>query len=77
MLRLVTEQHETPQQTMAAQVRELANLIESGKIELRHGVITAVVDGAVSYAPIGAISLIETVGLLELASRKVERDMLR
>jgi hypothetical protein len=74
MLRLVTDGFETPEKQMAASVRALADLIEGG-LDVQHGVIVAVVDGAVSYAPLGNISLVEATGLLELVSRKIERDL--
>jgi hypothetical protein len=54
----------------------VAELIDGG-LKVDHGLIVAVVDGAVDYAPLGQVTLIEAVGLLELGSRKVERDMLR
>jgi hypothetical protein len=76
MLRLVTDEYSNPAQQMAASVRALADLIEGG-LDVEHGVIVAVVDGAVSYAPLGEISLVEATGLLALASRKVERDLMR
>lgn len=55
----------------------IADQIESGDLAMDQAILVAVVDGAVTYAPIGTVTLVEAVGLLELASRKVERDMLR
>jgi hypothetical protein len=76
MLRLVTETYATPHEQIAASIHALGDLIAGG-LDVQHGVIVAVVDGAVSYAPLGEISLVEATGLLALASRKVERDLLR
>lgn len=74
MLRLVTDDYDAPADQMAAQVRALADLIEGG-LDVSSGIIVGVVDGKVSYAPLGDISLIEATGLLELVSRKIERDL--
>lgn len=74
MLRLVTpDEYQHPHDRMAAQVRELAAIIESGRVE--HAIVVGVIDGSVSYAPIGTVTLVEATGLLELASRKIERDL--
>jgi hypothetical protein len=62
---------------IVASLIAVADDIESGKIEMEHAVLVAVVDGAVTYAPIGTVTLVEATGLLELASRKIERDMMR
>lgn len=75
MLRLVTDDdHQAPSDQMAAALRATADLIEGG-LDVRHGLIVGVVNGAVSYAPLGEITLVEATGLLELASRKLERDL--
>lgn len=74
MLKLVTGDFQTPTEQIAASVRSLADLIEGG-LRVEHGLVVAVVDGSVSYAPLGTISLMEATGLLQLASRKVERDL--
>jgi hypothetical protein len=55
----------------------IADAIENGEIAMEQAVLVAVVDGAVTYAPIGTVTLVEATGLLELASRKIERDMMR
>lgn len=76
MLQLVTDNtsYRTRAEQMAAQVRALADMIENG-LDFTHGMIVGVVNGSVSYAPLGTITLIEATGLMELANRKIERDL--
>ena len=74
MLKLVTGDFDAPADRMASALRSMADLVEGG-LNVKHGLVVAVVDGAVSYAPLGEISLCEATGLLALASRKVERDL--
>lgn len=73
MLQLVGDDFLSVEQRMIADTEALASLIKSGR--LSQGMIVAVVDGAVTYAPLGVVTLIEATGMLELASRKVERDL--
>jgi hypothetical protein len=60
---------------MAASFISLGESILAGKISIEQAIIVAVVDGGVTYTPFGHVTLVEGVGLLELASRKIERDM--
>jgi hypothetical protein len=61
---------------MAASFIALGESILAGKLSVEQAIVVAVVDGAVTYTAFGHVTLVEGVGLLELASRKVERDML-
>lgn len=79
-LRLVTNGGQqlvpTDQQLMAASFIGLGESILQGKISVEQAIVVAVIDGGVTYTPFGHVTLVEGVGLLELASRKIERDML-
>lgn len=70
---------ETPERKddIAASFVALGELQLQGKLNVEQAIVVAVIDGAVTYAPVGTVTLVEAVGLLELASRKVERDMMR
>lgn len=59
---------------MAASFVALGESILQGKISIEQAILVAVVDGGVTYTPFGHVTLVEGVGLLELASRKIERD---
>lgn len=63
-------------QLMAASFIALGESILQGKISVEQAVVVAVVDGGVTYTPFGHVTLVEGIGLLELASRKIERDSL-
>jgi hypothetical protein len=80
-LRLISSEGEQTapldDQMMAASFIALGESIMSGKISISQAIVVAVVDGCVTYTPFGHVALAEGVGLLELASRKIERDMMR
>jgi hypothetical protein len=59
---------------MAASFIALGESILAGKIKIEQAIVVAVIDGGVTYTPIGHVSIVEGIGLLELASRKIERD---
>jgi hypothetical protein len=63
-------------QLMASSFIALGESILSGKISIEQAIVVAVVDGAITYTPFGRVTLAEGIGILELASRKIERDML-
>jgi hypothetical protein len=63
-------------QLMAASFIALGEQIEAGQISIGQAILVAVVDGGVTYTPFGHVTLAEGIGLLELASRKIERDAL-
>ena len=75
-LRIVDADERVPtsDQLMAASFIALGESIIAGKIKLEQALLVAVVDGSVTYTPFGHVSIVEGVGLLELASRKIERD---
>lgn len=64
------------EQLMAASFIALGESILKGAIKIEQAIVIAVIDGGTTYTPIGQINLVEATGLLELASRKIERDML-
>jgi len=74
ILRLVTNSEPDHEQMMAAHFFALGESILQGQIDMDQAIVVAVVDGAVTYTPIGHVTLAEGIGLLELASRKIERD---
>lgn len=61
---------------VAAWARALADTLEQGKIAVEKAILVAIVDGAVTYTAVGGVSVMEATGLLELASRRIERDAL-
>lgn len=61
---------------MATSFIALGESILEGKLSVEQAIVVAVVDGCVTYTPLGHVTLVEGVGLLELASRKIERDMM-
>lgn len=64
------------EQLMAASFIALGESIIAGTLKIEQALVVAVVDGAVTYTPFGHVTLVEGIGILELASRKIERDML-
>jgi hypothetical protein len=64
------------EQLMAASFIALGEAIIAGKLAIEQALVVAVVDGGVTYTPFGHVTLVEGIGILELASRKIERDML-
>jgi hypothetical protein len=75
MLRLVENSHE-PDDLMAASFIAIGESILQGKIDIEQAIVIAVADGGVTYTAFGNVKLAEGIGLLELASRKIERDLL-
>jgi hypothetical protein len=63
-------------QLMAASFIALGESILAGKLSVEQAIVVAVVDGAITYTPFGRVTIAEGIGLLELASRKIERDAL-
>lgn len=61
---------------MAASFIALGESILAGKITIEQAILVAIIDGGVTYTPFGHVTLGEATGYLELASRKIERDML-
>lgn len=61
---------------IAASAHALGDAIEAGKIAVEKCILVAIVDGMVTYTAWGGVTLVEATGLLELASRRIERDML-
>lgn len=49
--------------------------IRSGAENVQKGVVALQVDGRVWYYALGKITVVESIGLLQMASRKVERDV--
>ena len=54
--------------------RALADTLEEGTVAIEKCILVAIVDGAVTYTAAGGVSIVEATGLLELASRRIERD---
>lgn len=77
-LRIVgsNEPQGTPDQLMAASFIALGESILAGKLSVEQAIVVAVVDGGVTYTPMGHVTIVEGIGLLEMASRKIERDAL-
>lgn len=73
MLRLVTKD-ESAAELMASSFIALGEAILRGELNVEQAIVVAVVDGGVTYTPLGHVPLAEGIGLLELASRKIERD---
>lgn len=61
---------------VTAWARALAESLEEGKIVIEKCILVAIVDGAVTYAAAGGVTVMDATGLLELASRRIERDNL-
>lgn len=61
---------------MAASFIALGESILAGKISIEQAIVVAIIDGSLTYTPFGHVTLVEGVGMMELASRKIERDML-
>lgn len=61
---------------MAASFLAIGESILAGKLNMEQAIVVAVIDGSVTYTPIGHVSIVEGIGLLEMASRKIERDAL-
>lgn len=61
---------------IADQFIALGEAICAGKIAVEKAVIVAEVDGAITYTPVGHVTIVEGIGMLEMASRKIERDAL-
>lgn len=59
---------------VAAWAHALGDSIEAGKIVVEKCILVAIVDGAVTYTSVGPINVVEATGLLELCSRRIERD---
>lgn len=57
--------------------RALADSLERGEIVIEKAVLVAIVDGAVTYTACGGVTVMEATGLLELCSRRIERDALK
>jgi hypothetical protein len=66
-----------PLHDIAEAARAFADAVDAGKIQVERLLLIGIVEGAVSYTAWGqAPSVLEATGLLELASRKIERDVL-
>jgi hypothetical protein len=63
-------------QLIAGSFIALGEQIAVGQISIEQAILVAVIDGGVTYTPFGHVTLAEGIGLLELASRKIERDAL-
>lgn len=66
----------THDELMAASFITLGEAIIAGKISIEKAVLVAFVDDGLTYQPFGPVTIVEGVGMLELASRKIERDKL-
>lgn len=61
---------------VVAWARALADSLEQGTVVVEKCILVAMVDGAVTYTAAGGVTIMEATGLLELASRRIERDAL-
>lgn len=61
---------------VAAWAHGLGDAIEAGNLTVEKAILVAIVDGAVTYTSVGALTVMEATGLLELCSRRIERDVL-
>jgi hypothetical protein len=60
---------------IAAAARGFADAVEAGSIDVDRCIIVAIVDGALDYSAWGnPPCIVEAIGMLEMASRKIERD---
>lgn len=57
--------------------RALADSLERGDVVIEKAILVAMVDGAVTYTACGGVTIMEATGLLELASRRIERDAMK
>jgi hypothetical protein len=60
---------------IATSARAFADQVDAGKLNIDRLLIIGILDGAVTYTAWGTTpTVLEATGLLELASRKIERD---
>lgn len=59
---------------IAESFEAIGGLVRSGEMAVERALVVALVEGRVTYSPIGHITLLEATGLLQLASRALERD---
>jgi hypothetical protein len=59
-----------------AWAQALVETLERGEVVVEKCILVAMVDGDVTYTAAGSVSIMEATGLLELASRRIERDAL-
>lgn len=52
----------------------LSDKLAAGELVIEKGLLVCLVNGAVTYSPVGEVNLLEATGLLGLASRRIERD---
>lgn len=64
----------THEEMIAASFIGIGESVLSGKLAIEQAIVVAVIDGMLTYTPIGSVTVVEGIGLLELASRKIERD---
>jgi hypothetical protein len=61
---------------VTACARAFADAVENGEITVERCIVVAIVNGGLDYSAWGQTpTLIEATGLLELASRKIEREV--
>lgn len=61
---------------IADAARSFADQVDAGKLDIERCIVIGIVNGSVTYTAWGKTpSILEATGLLELASRKIERDV--
>ena len=61
---------------VATSARAFADQIDAGKINVERLIVVGIVNGVVTYTAWGKTpTVLEATGLLELASRRIERDV--